>query len=240
MSRYKISTLLLIIIILGFWYTHIKKPYYSSVYLEELYLNGSCGDLDESCKVKTGDLILFKAMDNLHSTIIGNYFTHVGIIIIDDKLTNGKPYIFEATGVRKLQLRQDKSKRGIYCTSLLERLKRFRGYIYLKSLDNPILPMMHNNLLNFIYYALDNMDYEYNITRSCVRKLLGDTCSDNTNCGELVFLSLINMDLLSEKHWKSPITPRNLHHLRWMCNIQKLNNEYKYNDIIEIIKTPIA
>jgi len=230
---------------------HIRKPYYSSIYLEELLPDKSKDNNDTKdenekdeiitkCKVKTGDLILFKAMDNLYSVVIGNYFTHVGIVIIDDKLTNGEPYIFEATGIRKLQLRHNKSKRGIYCTPLLERLKRFRGYIYLKSLDNAILPMMHNNLLNFIYYALDNMDYEYNLARSCVRKLLGEACSDNTNCGELVFLSLINMDLLSEQYWDSTIKLKDLHHLRWMCNIQNLNNDYKYNDIVEIIKTPIV
>jgi hypothetical protein len=223
----------LIFIVLIFWYVHVKKAYYSSIYLEELLL-------ETNCKVKTGDLVLFKAMDNLYSTVIGSYFTHIGIIIIDDKLTGGVPFIFEAMGVRKFQLRQDKSKRGIYCTPLLERLKRFNGITYLKQLDNNILPMMHNNLLNFIYYALDNMDYEYNILQSFTRKLLGEKCSDNTNCGELVFLSLVNMDLLVEKQWLSPIKLNKLHHLRWMCTIKNLNNQYKYNDIIEIIKTPIV
>ena len=205
---------------------HIKKPLYSNIFLEDLNLDSG------KCMVKTGDMILFKATDNLHSVVIGNYFTHIGIVIIDDKLTNGEPYIFEATGIRKSPLHSDKSKRGIYCTPLLERLKRYKGYTYLKPLNNTVLPMMQNNLLNFIYYALDNMDYEYSAMLSCVNKLLGEACSDNTNCGELVFLSLINMDLLNEKYWSSPVKLSNLHHLRWMCNVKDLNNDYKYKNIL--------
>ena len=54
------------------------------IYMEKLLNNNI---------LKTGDLILFKSTDNLHSLLFGNYFTHVGMVIVDEILTNNEPYI---------------------------------------------------------------------------------------------------------------------------------------------------
>ena len=95
--------------------------------------------------LKTGDLILFKSTDNLHSFKLGNYFTHVGMVIVDEILTNNEPYIFEACNTKYSEIPHDredkwnlKYSKGILFHPLDERLKRYRGYIYYKPLSESI------------------------------------------------------------------------------------------------------
>ena len=80
------------------------------------------------------------------------------------------------------------------------------------------------------------MEYEYNVQLSALKKLmLRERCNDKTNCGEILFLALIHMELIDYELWNTTI----IHHLKLMCNITELNNNYKYNPIANIVKNPI-
>ena len=193
--------------------------------------------------LKTGDIILFKSTDNLHSLIFGNYFTHIGMVIVDEILTNNKPYIFEAFNNKYSEIPHDredewniKYSKGILFHPLDERLKRYRGYLYYKPLSKSITIKMHLKLINFVFYALNNMKYNKKIIKSILRKLfIKEKCNNLTNCGELIFLSLIHVNLIDNSLWNHNI----LHYLKWVCDLKRLKNSYVYNPIIEIVKVTI-
>ncbi len=209
-----IILIIFVIIIIWFWYIQIRKIDVKKINLKFLPLN-----------LKTGDLILFKACDNLNSTVIFNYFTHIGIVVIDPILTKNEPYLFEAASV--------KNNNGIRFTPLKKRLERYIGFTYYKPLSKKITNIMKLKLINFINYALNNMYYNHNIIVSSIyKKIMNIKCDNSTNCGEIIFLCLINMGLLNENLWFS----RKLHYLKWMCNIKKMNYNYKYLNLIEINK----
>ena len=193
--------------------------------------------------LKTGDLILFKSTDNLHSFKLGNYFTHVGMVIVDEILTNNKPYIFEACNTKYSEIPHDiedewnlKYSKGILFHPVDERLKRYRGYLYYKPLSESITIKMHLKLINFIFYALNNMEYNKKTIEFTLRKLIThEKCNNLTNCAEIIFLSLIHSNLIDNSLWNNNI----LHYLKWVCNLKRLKNSYKYNPIVEIVKITI-
>ena len=79
------------------------------------------------------------------------------------------------------------------------------------------------------------MKYDYNYINNITKKMLfNSVCNNKTNCGELVFLSLIKMGLIDYNLYNKKI----YHYLKWSCNITKLK-EYKFNPIIEIIKVTV-
>ncbi len=249
----KYFSILLVSIIVWVWYMHGTKPQCSNLTLEELiaspenrgndFAGGHRGLLCKSgleisgkkfaqsrC-LKTGDIILFKSLNNLNSVFMFNYCTHVGIVVKDPILTNNEPYILEASGVKDLKWEKPRTKRGIYFMPLKRRVGGYLGWVFHKPISKPITADMRLKMINFVFYALKNMSYDYNPVGSCFRKkFTGEKCGNRTNCGELVFLSLINMGLLNSQLWNKAV----FHHLRWMTNIKKLNNGYKYLDICEI------
>ena len=192
--------------------------------------------------LKTGDLILFKSTDSINSFKFFNYFTHIGIVVIDKILTNNEPYLFEACPTKNMEIPENrldtniaKYSTGILLNPLKERLLKYRGYIYYKPLSNSITFIMKINFIDFIFYALNHMKYDYNYINNIKKKILyGNTCNDKTNCGELVFLSLIKIGLIDYDFYNKKI----YHYLKWTCDITKLK-KYEYNPIIEIIKVTI-
>ena len=247
--------LVLIIVIIWFWYMEIHQlTCVNKIYMETL--------LNSNKFLKTGDIILFKATDTHYSIPMFNYFTHVGIVVIDKILTNNEPYIFEAVPIEKMDISRNrlntwnmKLDKGILFAPLNERLKRYRGYTYYKSLNKEVSLEDRISLINFIFYALNNMEYDYNVIQSGIRKtVLSERCNTKTNCGEIVFLSLIHMNLLDHKIWCDRICPIRsetsigdlfyrkicvMHYLKWMCNITKLNNGYMYRPIVNIVKMTV-
>ena len=228
-----ILALILIVIIMWIWYMHMIKPTCNIISLEDLF--------DPLLtNLKSGDLILFKSLNNLNSIYMCNYFTHIGMVIIDPILTNNQPYIFEASGTSTMKWkgRDDVSDniKSIFLSPLKERMKRYLGYVYYKPLSHSITKEMHYKLLNFIFYAMKYMSYNYNILGGCIKKkFMNEKCGNKTNCGELIFLCLINMGLLNTKYWCKSI----FHYLKWMCNIKNLTQGYNYNKTYEIKKTTI-
>ena len=74
-------------------------------------------DDDLKHKFKTGDIILFHALDNINPIFIGTYFGHIGIVYIH----NGEPYLFEAAATKNMYL--------IYQTIVLV-FNKLRGFSF--------------------------------------------------------------------------------------------------------------
>ncbi len=187
--------------------------------------------LDMLKKVKTGDLIVFKSSNNFNAIYIGCYFTHIGMVYIKDNI----PYIFEANGLRGgAYTIPHHNPHGISISLLEERIKKYKGKCYLKALNKPVDQNAIINLEVFMKFAVENMFYDYDVLKAGVRKLTGDKkCSYGTNCGDIMFLSLIKMGLLDIKLYDDNIA----HHLKWVIKLEKLLKGYKYKELVEIIDT---
>lgn len=200
---------------------------YPSVHLE---------DLLRDRVFKTGDIILFKAANNFNSIFINSYWGHIGIVYVrnDQPYT---PYIFEAMGIEGSHFRARHNPNGIFLSPLRDRISKYKGRCWLKPLNQAVDIAIANRFMSFIQYAIRAMYYDKNIVRSSLRKIIKrNRCGKNTNCGELVFLSLIKLGLLHEKEYNQPAC----HYLKWMAGIEKLNDQYEYLAPLEIIDHPFA
>jgi hypothetical protein len=186
-------------------------------------------------KFKTGDMILFKAIDNHNAPIIASYYGHVGIVYVYSDDPTRTPYIFEAANPTNLILEPHQNTKGIYLSPLVERVKKYKGYCFYKELDKSVVKDNIKEFEHFIDYCVSNMEYDTNIFASSFRKgALGERLNNKTNCGELVFLSLIKLDLLTMKEYQKNV----FHHLRWMCNIENLQNFNYYHTPVKILYDP--
>lgn len=193
-------------------------------------------DLIESKVLKTGDMIVFKAYNNFNSIFHGSYFGHIGIVYVDPNDPTCMPYLFEANGIETVPLKDHHSKNGVFLTPLADRMKKYKGRCFVKQLDKPLHLDVIKDFKQFIDYCLNNMYYNYSVISSGIKKGLGiEKCGEGTNCGEIVFLSLIKLGLLPEDYYDIST----FHHLKWMASISDLADNY-YHDLIEIIDHPFA
>lgn len=211
-------TVLLIVFILGWiWYFQFSPPGYDNIALDTI-------------KFKTGDLILFKALDNWHAPKIGCYFSHVGLVVVN----NNTPYIFEAAATSNISLNDNENRRGIFITPLATRVCQYRGYTFYKRLCSDV----HLNdvqLYKFIDYALQHMQYNYDILWTSIKKGLGlEECNDKTNCGELVFRSLCCLGIIDEQELKRARP----HYLNDVCYIQDCGTGFAYDAPLQITYSP--
>jgi hypothetical protein len=179
----------------------------------------------------TGDLILFKANNNANAIYIGNYYTHVGIVYVD----NGVAKIFEACGIEYLPIRQHHNPRGIYLTPVRTRISKYKGVCYWKRLEHKLPSEVCDDFKQFINYALENMYYNYTVIQNGFNKLLGERYNLSTNCGELVLLSLIKLQLLSIDNFDNP----HVHSLKYVSYIEHLQNN-KYLLLVKIVDQPFS
>jgi hypothetical protein len=212
------------------------------------YYHPSCNEIwiKEVLNIcKTGDLILFKAMDNFNSSKIFSYFTHIGVIFTPKKLlhsitdnhTTHSIYIFEAQSPNNLELEDHENKKGIYITNLYDRLSSYKGRLYYKPLNKFVDNELNNNFQTFIDYAIQNMYYENNVIWNGIKKkLFFESLHEGTNCGELALLSLIKLGILDQNkfNWKA------LHHLYWMANIEECDNGFYYLPYQKIKLSPFT
>ena len=230
-----------ILIILFIWIyakQYHKRQMNKSFYID--YINNN--------KVKTGDIILFKAYDNFTSILHGSYFSHVGVVYVDELSI---PYVFEARTligkkeindlqVGEIQANQIKnphaknqnSKRGIILSSLSNRVQRYKGRCFIKPLNKPVSPEKNKEFYNFILYALVNFYYEENMVLSCFKKLFAiERCNFGTNCSELAFLSMIVLGIVNIEQYDNNIC----HHLLFMGNLTMGENGYHYGPLVELV-----
>lgn len=184
-----------------------------------------CLDLN-NVKFKTGDLIFFKACDNIKSIPVHDYYTHVGIVVE----FNRKLYLFEAQNTEVHRIPRD--PRGIHVAPLLERITRYRGYSYVRFLNKELEPERKEYLYQFVDYALNNMWYTNSLEFNNIKKWLGLTkCGNNTDCSQLVFLSLIKMGLISIEEYSIPI----LNHVIYLSKKYNLLDGFCYSESYELL-----
>jgi hypothetical protein len=192
-------------------------------------------DLIESNALKTGDIILFKAYNNFNSIFHGGYFGHIGMVWIDPDDKSAEPYLFEANGIERVPLKPYHNPKGIFLTKLADRIKKYKGMIYLKQLNKPLALSTISDFKNFINYCLENMEYNYAVGSSGIKKGLSlERCTRKTNCGEIMFLSLIKLGLIDIELYDTRI----FHHLNYVAKLQDLLKGYRYLDLIEIVDHP--
>jgi len=185
-------------------------------------------------KFKTGDIICFKAYNNFNSIVLGNYYGHIGIVYVDTDTQI--PMIFEANGIEKIPLLPHHNKNGVFYTELKSRIQKYKGRVFVKTLNKNVNLQLEYEFKNFINFALENMHYDYNVFSSWVNKFLGlSHCGNGTNCGELAFLSIIKLGILDEKKYYS--APK-FHHVSDVSKLQLCDNGYFYYKPVEIIDYP--
>ncbi len=186
--------------------------------------------------LKTGDMILFHALNNYYAPIIGSYYTHVGIIY-RGPYTGNEPYILEAAAVDMMPFYGGNSAisnengrgngKGIMFTSFKERLHRYLGYIVYKPLEKPVSKEHQENFPEFVEFCMKKMYYNYTPFRHSLSKLfLNEPCGYSTNCGEIVFLALIRLGLLDVSRYSTPM----MHYLRYVCAVTELDGGNCYKD----------
>ena len=221
------GSFLIIIIILVIWY-YIFTHAHPNLDVESLEI------LLREKKFKTGDMILFKAVDNYNAPLIASYYGHVGIVWVYPDDPEQIPYVFEAANPTNMTLEEHHNPKGIYLSLLENRIKKYKGYAFYKQLGCEIEPEIRLEFEKFINYAVDNMEYDTSVISSGIKKgLFGEKIHNKTNCGELVFLSLIKLGLLPFSEYSRRV----FHHLRWMCSITELQDNY-YEEPVKIIYDP--
>lgn len=190
-------------------------------------------DLIHSGLLQTGDMCVFKAYDNFNSPFIMSYFGHCGICYIDP--VDGTPMLFEANGIEHANLKSHHSRTGVFLTPLEDRIKKYKGRVFWKPLNKQLSPSTIHGFSQFIEYALRNMHYDYSVISSGAKKGFGvEHCTRGTNCGEMVFLSLIKLGLLPIDAYEKNM----FHHLRYVTGLTNLTDNYRYLPLIEIVEHP--
>jgi hypothetical protein len=215
-----------IIIIIWFYVFTYAHPNFESEKLNTLLL---------SKKFKTGDLILFKAVDNFNAPLIASYYGHIGIVFVYPDDPEQIPYIFEAANPVGFTLEDHHNPKGIYAGSLENRIKKYKGYCFYKELRYPIKKNVCEDFEDFIEYCVENMEYDEKVFSSGTRKLVfNERLNNKTNCGELAFLSLIKLGLINIDEYEK----NTFHHLRWMCSITDLEDNNYYEEPVKILCDP--
>jgi hypothetical protein len=204
--------ILLIIVISYVYYIKLAHPDFKKVVWDDI-----------KDKVKSGDILMFSALDSLNQIYMCSYYSHIGIIYKKDK--ESKPMFVEAFNPYRMEFYPKEFKSGIAICDLEHRLNTYRGYIFYKELEEHISEKANLDFWDFIEYAKDNMEYDENVVETEIAKIIFNTSfSKLTNCGQFVELALIKMGLLSYENF---INTRK-HHLRYTCDVKELrNNRYK-------------
>lgn len=207
-------TSIIICIILWIYYIYLSHPKFKTYEFDEL-----------KHKFKTGDIILFHALDNINPIFIGTYYGHIGIIYIDPNDNKQKPYIFEAFNPGTMPFFPNECQSGVVLVDLEHRLNSYRGYCFYKELQNPVDIKLQTEFKDFIDYALTNMYYNQSVISNGISKLIfNEELHHGTNCAELVYLSLIKLGILDIDN----LSCNRKHHLSWLANLTDGYNEPVY------------
>jgi hypothetical protein len=225
MTKILISIIIIIIVILLWvWYMECNHPVFDTVWLDTVI---------QTCR--TGDIILFKATDNVNSSKIFCYYTHIGIIWRESP--SHEPMIFEAAGINDTDLYEHENQNGIFFCSLKTRLERYKGKTYIKYINMEVAPHLNKDFLDFVEYAKANMYYNYGVLFNGIKKGLGlEKCNEATNCAELTMLSLIKLGIIEPDSYNE----NRFHHLYWLCNLVKGRENYNYDEPLRIKISPFS
>lgn len=183
----------------------------------------------DSVNFKTGDIILFHAYDNINPVFIGSYWGHIGIVFRDPDNPHAAPVLFEALRTSKMKQCPDRIKHGIAVTDLKTRLSKYRGLIAYKELNRAVDSRIVRGFKELMHYAYNNMSYNDEVITNGLNKKTGEPLNNSTNCGEIVFLSLIKLGLLPVKDLEKNIA----HHLLYAAKLTELQNNC-YHEPVEL------
>lgn len=176
---------------------------------------------------KTGDLVLFHAYDNFNATFIGSYFTHCGIVVMD----NDVPMLFEANGIENMTLLDHHPKNGIFYSELIPRLQKYKGKTFVRPCLVDIEPSREEALKEFIHYAKQTFYYDIKVFMNGLKKYLGlKRCDHATDCGQITFLSMLCLGILPLEEYNKPIA----HHLRYIIEAPH------YDSVLELKDHPFG
>jgi hypothetical protein len=115
-------------------------------------------------------------------------------------------------------------KKGITLISAEKRIRYYKGDVFWKPLEKGISPDYIKDFEYFIRLAIFNFEYNDRVFLSSAKKLAGCLkCNKYTNCGELVFLSLIYLGLIPLELYYTNIW----HHLKYICRLKDcIDNNY--------------
>lgn len=173
--------------------------------------------------IKTGDMILFTALDSPNQIFMISYITHVGVVYKKDADTPA--ILIESFNHFHERFYPDEYDTGIATSNLEHRLNSYRGYILYKELAKPVPQYANEDFAEFIKYSKENMKYDKNVVTGEVGKILFNTpFTKDTNCGQFTTLILMKLNLLDFSYFKD----RQRHHLRFVTQLTHLkNNSYK-------------
>lgn len=214
---------IIVLIILWCYWILLCHPDFKSINYE---------DLKRKNKIKTGDLILFHALDNINPIIIGSYWGHIGIVWIDPDNPN-TPYLLEAAPAKNMPILNHHNPNGIFLSRLEDRINRYSGFIAYKELDGNVSIESAQNFKKFIEYSFLNYSYQYNYFSNALYRGLGSKIEKKLNCGEMVFLALIALGVLSANHYNQSA----FHHLLWMTRI-KTTDLGDYLEPVYVTRSP--
>ena len=221
---------IIIVIIILFWYWFMIWAYPNLEYV-------SLENLLKTKRLKTGDLICFKPYNNKYSLFMCSFYSHIGIIYVDPTDKNQTPYLFEATNAKYYSKKNWCPPNGIVLSEAKVRLSKYKGCLVYKELNQEISYLSQLDFKNFIKWAKNHMYYDINVVGTAFKKgILRCRCNLNTNCGELVFLSLVKLGLLSMEDYDQGT----FHHLLWMCRIKNLNHGFFYYNPKYIEESPFS
>jgi len=183
-------------------------------------------------KFKTGDIILFHAYNNINPVFIASYWGHIGIVYKNPD-NDSRPLLFEAAKTSSMKNCEEKNRCGIIVSDLQTRIEKYPGKIACKFLNKPVSNQINSSFIEFMKYAKTNMHYNSKVFTNGLKKKLGAQFNYSTNCGEIVFLSLIKLGLLPHDMFYKKLA----HHLLYITKLTQLNNNY-YHKPIELTFNP--
>lgn len=209
-----LTTLIIIVIIILIYVYNVKlaHPNYKKITWNEI-----------KDRVKSGDLLLFSALDSVNQIFMGSYYTHIGVIYRETP--ESTPMFVESFNPYHTPFYPKEFKSGIAVCDLEHRMNTYRGYIFYKELTKPVSEKQNTQFKEFIEYARENMEYDKNVIENEITKIILNTpFNTKTNCGQFTTLILIKMGLLGMEHFKN----RRKHHLQYTSKLKRVNgNSYK-------------
>jgi hypothetical protein len=205
--------IVIIIILIWIYYIYLAHPNFKVINYDTL-----------NRRFKTGDIILFHALNNINPIFIGSYYGHIGVVYVDPDDPTQTPYLFEAFSKANMPFYPKKHSNGIIVSELKYRINSYIGYCFYKELLFPVPGETQKDFKNFVDFALENFYYDEEIFQSSAKKILfNEDLNCGTNCGELTYLSLVKLGLLP----LNSLRENRKHHLAWLSNLTLLKkNKY--------------
>lgn len=151
-------------------------------------------------QIKAGDLLLFAEMRIAYFARVGHpIFTHLGMII----MIGGKPHVFEMVGPG---YRLGKHRRGdnIIIMPLDERIKQYRGNVYIASLRKRLTTEQSTQLHAFATMAIDTYTFP-SVVRGFFAEFFRTKLKTQRTCCDLVADAYSHIGVIDRSIYTQPL-----------------------------------